>query len=184
VGQARHLGEDIHRAGEVLGPAWAAVDRLDNHQGTPDRQRWKRGAQQQAIGRSVGGRTTKIHLVTDAEGRPRVIQLTPGNTNDHKPARHCLEQMPTARYVIADKGYDSAPLRHWLDQLGCQAVIPPRRNRKVLYHYDASLYRERNIIERTINRFKDWRRIATRFDRYAFIFLAALSIVAILTWWV
>jgi transposase len=113
-----------------------------------------------------------------------VIQLTPGNTNDHKPARHCLEQMPAARYVIADKGYDSAPLRQWLEQLGCQSVIPPRRNRKVLYPYDASLYRERNIIERTINRFKDWRRIATRFDRYAFIFLAALSIAAVVTWWI
>src|SRR5262245_29378817 len=92
--------------------------------------------------------------------------------------------MPPPRYVIADKGYDSAPLRQWLDQLGCQAVIPPRRNRKVLYRYDANLYKERNIIERTINRFKDWRRIATRFDRYAFVFLAALSIAAVVTWWV
>jgi transposase len=184
VGQARHLGENIFDAGEVLGPPREATDRLDNRQDAPQCRRRKRGAQHQAIGRSVGGRTTKIHLVTDAAGRPRVIQLTPGNTNDHKPAQHCLEQMPPARYVIADKGYDSAPLRQWLDQLGCQAVIPPRRNRKVLYPCDPSLYRERNIIERTINRFKDWRRIATRFDRYAFVFLAALSIVAVVTWWI
>jgi transposase len=177
------MGENICDTGKVLGPARAAVDRLDNHPGTPHCRRRKRGAQNQAIGRSVGGRTTKVHLITDGEGRPRVIQLTPGNTNDHKPAQRCLEQMPPARYVIADKGYDSAQLRQWLEQLGCQPVIPPRRNRKVLYRYDPRLYKERNIIERTINRFKDWRRIATRFDRYAFVFLAALSIVAVVTWW-
>jgi transposase len=66
-----------------------------------------------------------------------VIQLTPGNTNDHKPAQHCLELMPPPRFVIADKGYDSAPLRQWLLQRGSEAVIPPRRNRKVLYPYTA-----------------------------------------------
>jgi transposase len=92
--------------------------------------------------------------------------------------------MPAVDYVIADKGYDSAPLRQWLQQRGCQAVIPPRRNRKILYPYDAILYKQRNVIERTINRFKDWRRIATRYDRYAFTFLAALSIAAVVTWWI
>ena len=127
--------------------------------------------------------TTKIHLVTDAEGRPRVIQLTPGNTNDHKPAQHCLELMPPPRFVIADKGYDSAPLRQWLLQRGSEAVIPPRRNRKVLFPYNRTLYRQRNVIERTINRIKDWRRIATRYDRNVVVYLASLFIVATVTWW-
>jgi len=63
------------------------------------------------------------------------------------------------------------------------ASHPPGRNRKILYAYDVSLYRQRNIIEQTINRRKDWRRIATCFDRYAIASLAALSIVAIVTWW-
>ncbi|HEX3215533.1 MAG TPA: IS5 family transposase [Aestuariivirgaceae bacterium] len=142
-----------------------------------------KGGQHQAIGRSVGGRTTKIHLVTDAAGRPRVILLTPGNTNDFKPAQRCLELMPPAQYVIADKGYDSAPLRQWLQQRGSQPVIPPRRNRKLLFAYDEVFYRQRNIIERTINRIKDWRRIATRYDRHASVYLASLFIVATVTWW-
>jgi len=112
-----------------------------------------------------------------------VIQLTPGNTNDHKPAQHCLELMPPPRFVIADKGYDSAPLRQWLLQRGSEAVIPPRRNRKVLYPYNRTLYRQRNVIERTINRIKDWRRIATRYDRNVVVYLALLFIDATVTWW-
>ncbi len=92
--------------------------------------------------------------------------------------------MPPARYVIADKGYDSAPLRLWLLQRGSEAVIPPRRNRKVLYRYDETLYRRRNVIERTVNRFKDWRRIATRYDRNAVVYLASLFLVATVTWWI
>lgn len=91
--------------------------------------------------------------------------------------------MPPAQYVIADKGYDSAPLRQWLQQRGSQPVIPPRRNRKLLFVYDEVFYRQRNIIERTINRIKDWRRIATRYDRHASVYLASLFIVATVTWW-
>ena len=112
-----------------------------------------------------------------------MIQLTAGNTNDHKLAQRCLELISPARYVIADKGYDSAPLRLWLHQRGSEAVIPPRRNRKVLYLYDRTLYRHRNVIERTINRLKDWRRIATRYDRNAAVYLASILLVATVTWW-
>ena len=171
LGAPRHLGGDLRDAGRSSG-CWGSVsDQFNDRQSAPQRGRRKRGAQHHAIGRSVAGRTTKIHLVTDAAGRPRVIRFAPGNTNDHKPARRCLELMPPARYVIADKGYDSAPLRLWLLQRGSEAVIPPRRNRKVLYRYDETLYRRRNVIERTVNRFKDWRRIATRYDRNAVVYL-------------
>src|SRR3954454_5088058 len=183
LGAARHLGKDLCDAGGSRRCCGSAADRFDDRQGAPKRGWRKRGAQLHAIGRSVAGRTTKIHLVTDAEGRPRVIQLTPGNTNDHKPAQHCLELMPPPRFVIADKGYDSAPLRQWLLQRGSEAVIPPRRNRKVLYPYNRTLYRQRNVIERTINRIKDWRRIATRYDRNVVVYLASLFIVATVNWW-
>ena len=71
----------------------------------------------------------------------------------------------------------------WLQQRGSQPVIPPRRNRKLLFAYDEVFYRQRNIIERTINRIKDWRRIATRYDRHASVYLASLFIVATVTWW-
>ena len=73
--------------------------------------------------------------------------------------------MPPAAELVADKGYDSKALRDWLAERGTTAVIPPRKNRKVQYHYDKTVYRQRNIIERMFCRLKDWRRIATRFDR-------------------
>lgn len=111
------------------------------------------------------------------------MAISPGNTSDHKAARQCLAAMPTARQVIADKGYDSASLRQWLEDQGTVPVIPPRSNRKVQYQYDKALYRERNIIERTFNRFKDFRRIATRFDRKLKTYMAALCIVAVVIWW-
>lgn len=111
------------------------------------------------------------------------MAISPGNTSDHKAAKQCLAAMPPAQHLIADKGYDSAELREWLRQRGTEPVIPPRANRKVQYHYDKRLYRERNIIERTFNRFKDFRRIATRFDRKLKTYMAALCIIATIIWW-
>jgi transposase len=78
---------------------------------------------------------------------------------------------------------DSDDLRCWLQTRGTTPVIPPRSNRKVQYEYDKQLYRQRNIIERTFNRFKDFRRIATRFDRNLKTYMAALCIVAAVIWW-
>ena len=73
--------------------------------------------------------------------------------------------MPPSTELVADKGYDSQALREWLDARGTEAVIPPRKTRKTQYNYDKAIYKQRNIIERMFCRFKDWRRIATRFDR-------------------
>ena len=110
--------------------------------------------------------------------------LTPGNTSDHKAARLCLEAMPSSKHMIADKGYDSAALREWLEERGTEPVIPPRVNRKVQYAYDKALYRTRNIIERSFGRLKDYRRIATRFDKDVRNFLAALCIAVTVIWWI
>ena len=100
------------------------------------------------IGRTKGGRNTKLHAVCDAKGRPLVLLLTPGNVHDCKVAQRCIEAMPPAAELVADKGYDSKALRDWLAERGTTAVIPPRKNRKVQYHYDKTVYRQRNIIER------------------------------------
>lgn len=97
--------------------------------------------------------------MTDARGRPCVMAISPGNTSDYMAAHQCLAAIPPAREVIADKGYDSDALRRWLQHRGSTPVIPPRSNRKVQYDYDKRLYRERNVIERTFNRLKDFRRI-------------------------
>ena len=147
-------------------------------------RRRKRGAWLHAIGRSKGGRTTKIHTVTDARGRPLVMVLTPGNTSDHKAARPCLEALPPSKYMIADKGYDSTALREWLEGRGTKPVIPPRVNRKVQYSSDKALHRTRNVIERSFGRLKDYRRIATRFDKAVTVFIAALCIAGTIVGWI
>jgi transposase len=85
--------------------------------------------------------------------------------------------------VLADKGYDSKDLREWLERRGTRAVIPSRSNRRQPYDYDKNLYKQRNIIERMFCRLKDFRRIATRFDRKIKNFLAAICIAASVIWW-
>ncbi len=91
--------------------------------------------------------------------------------------------MPPAKELVADKGYDSKALRDWLQERGTTAVIPPRKNRKVQYDYDKAIYKQRNIIERMFCRLKDWRRIATRFDRNVKNFFAAIALAATVIWW-
>ncbi len=91
--------------------------------------------------------------------------------------------MPPSSELVADKGYDSQALREWLDERGTQAVIPPRKNRKIQYDYDKAIYKQRNLIERMFCRLKDFRRIATRYDKRADIFLSAVCLAAAITWW-
>jgi transposase len=157
--------------------------RLDAHQGTPLGSRSKRGAFGNAIGRSRGGRTTKIHALTDDHGRPIAFQLTPGNAHDLDGARALLAVVPCPSCLIADRAYDARSLRDWLAERGAQAVIPPNPTRKHPHSYDADAYKRRNLIERMFCRLKDFRRIATRYDKLARNFLAGVLIAAAITWW-
>lgn len=91
--------------------------------------------------------------------------------------------MPPPQDVLGDKGYDSKDLRDWLKERGTQAVIPSRSNRKSPYAYDKMIYKKRNIIERMFCRLKDFRRIATRFDRDVQNFLSAICLAATVIWW-
>ena len=84
--------------------------------------------------------------------------------------------------MIADKGYDADAIRDELRNNGVEAVIPPKINRKIAIHYDRRLYRERNLIERMFNRLKNWRRVATRYDKTSLSFLSFIQIVAISLW--
>ncbi len=143
----------------------------------------EKGALAHGIGRTKGGRNTKLHAVCDAKGRPHVLLLTPGNVHDCKVARLCIEALPPSAELVADKGYDSQALREWLDERGTQAVIPPRKNRKIQYEYDKAIYKQRNVIERMFCRLKDWRRLATRFDRNIKNFMGAIALAAAVIWW-
>jgi transposase len=122
-------------------------------------------------------------MIVDAHGRPRVLALSCGNTNDIKPASAMLEAAkPTVR-VLADKAYDSAELRRLLAEKNIKAVIPNRCNRKQPFSFDAHTYKRRNVVERTFCRLKDFRRFATRYDRLAATFLATACLVAIVAFW-
>lgn len=135
------------------------------------------------IGRTKGGRNTKLHAVCDDRGRPFVLLLTPGNTHDCKVAQQCIEALPPSAELVADKGYDSQALREWLSERGTRPVIPPRKNRKIQFDYDKAIYKQRNVIERMFCRLKDWRRIATRFDRKIECFMGAIALAATVIWW-
>ena len=153
------------------------------HQGPSLGRRRKRGACHHAIGASRGGRTTKIHALTDDRGRPIAFALTPGNAHDLAGARALLAIRCPSRKLLADRAYDAASLRNWLSERGTEPVIPPNPTRKHPHAYDRDAYRGRNLIERMFCRLKDFRRIATRYDKRADIFMSAICIAAAVTWW-
>lgn len=109
--------------------------------------------------------------------------LTAGNVSDYVPAKACIEAAPKTAAVIADRGYDSDELRNFIKARGAKPVIPPKKNRKVQYRYDKALYKTRNRIERFFCRLKDFRRVATRYDRQPYIFLAAVFLASIVAFW-
>jgi transposase len=166
-------------------PASAHHDRQFGGQGASlGERRQKRGAQNQAIGRSRGGRTTKIHALVDEEGRPHAFLLTGGHVADVTGAATLLAATAPSEQMIGDKGYDADHLRLFLQARGTTPVIPNKVNRKRLFPFDAELYRLRNVIERTFCRLKDFRAIATRYDKTARNFLAGLCLVAALRYWI
>jgi transposase len=153
------------------------------HQSPPLGSGRKRGTFREAIGRSRGGRTTKIHALTDAEGRPRVLLLSPGNINDIALAPALIAAVGPIRRLIADKAYDANSLRQLLSAQGATAVIPSTMSRRQPIPYNKVTYRQRNLIERMFARLKDFRRVATRYDKLARNFLAGALIAATVIWW-
>ena len=109
--------------------------------------------------------------------------MTPGQTHDLVGIAALLRQIAIPQRLIADRAYDARKLRDWLAERGCQAIIPPNPTRKHPHAYDRVAYRRRNLIERMFCRLKDFRRIATRYDKRADTFLAAVFIAATLVWW-
>jgi putative transposase len=112
-----------------------------------------------------------------------MMLLTEGQMSDHKGAFLLLSALPRAKELLADKGYDSDWFRAALTERGIAPCIPPRKNRNVQYHYDKDLYRQRHKIENVFGRIKDWRRVATRYDRCAHTFMSAISIAATCCYW-
>jgi transposase len=159
-------------------------DRLDARQGAPLGIGRKKGEQKQAVGRSRGGRNTKIHAIADAKGRLLSILLTGGEAHDCPPAPRLIRRTKAAKKLLGDKAYDSAELRQWMKRRGTKAVVPNRSNRKQPFSFDKKAYKQRHRIENAFCRLKDFRRIATRYDRLARNFLASVCLVAAIVWWI
>ena len=125
--------------------------------------------------------TTKIHAVVDALGNPLALSLTGGQAHDITQAETLIAQVePDA--VLADKGYDSDSFIASLERREIEAVIPPKTNRKTKRQCDYALYAERNLIERFFQYIKQFRGIATRYEKTARNFLAGLHLVCALAW--
>ncbi|MFT9016431.1 MAG: IS5 family transposase [Acetobacter sp.] len=158
----------------------------DRQHGGPGAQqgRWrKRGTHKEGFGRSRGGFTSKIHARADGQGRPLGFELTGGEVSDYTEA-DALMALPVAipQGLLADKGYDSDSIREGLFFHGVLPVIPPRSNRTQHIPCDFRRYRDRNRIERMFNRLKQFRRIATRYDKTRKSFLPFLNLAAVKLW--
>lgn len=133
--------------------------------------------------RAKGGRNTKLHALCDGRGRPLVLTLTPGNVHDAKVALSLIDALSPTQELVADGGYDSKALRDRLEARGTKPVIPPRKGRLIQYDYDRAAYKHRNVVERMFCRLKDFRRVATRYDRNATTFTATVTIAALVRYW-
>jgi transposase len=122
--------------------------------------------------------------LTDVIGRPFEFLLTPGNVHDVTAAPELLAQLKGARYVLGDKGYDSDALRALIRQHDARRIIPGKANRKRKIPLDKDRYRSRHLIENAFCRLKDFRRVATRYDKLARNFLSAVALAALLAYWI
>jgi len=136
----------------------------------------------QAIGRSSGGLTTKIHATCDALGNPTAFHLTPGQDHDLAGADVLIENLK-ADALLADKAYDAQErVRDKLKEKRCIPVIPSRSNPKNPHPYDKDTYKARHLIENFFAKLKQYRAIATRYDKTAQNFLGAIYMESILIW--
>ena len=120
----------------------------------------------EAIGKSRAGNTSKIHLAVDAHGLPIEFEITGGQINDCTQAPALIAKLPEAETIVADKGYDSERVRQQVEQQGAKAVIPRKRNSvKGNAYLDRGLYRNRHLVENAFARLKHYRAVASRFDK-------------------
>ncbi|MFE5509614.1 IS5 family transposase [Streptomyces sp. NPDC056529] len=157
-----------------------------------------------ALGRSRGGLTTKIHLACDGRGRPFGFVLTGGNTADCTRFEDVMDTIKVRRagsgrprtrpdHVLGDKGYSSRKIRAYLRKRGIGHTIPERRDQRANRTrrgrdggrpcaFDKQLYKKRNVVERCFNRLKQYRAIATRYDKTRESYQAAITIASLFLW--
>lgn len=139
------------------------------------------GQAAQALGRSKGGFTTKVHVTVDGLGNPLRLRLTAGQRHDITQALALVDGLAFER-LIADRGYAAQDFVEWVLESGIQPVIPPHQRAKESREYDRWLYRERHLVECFINKIKHFRRVFSRFDKLARSYLGFLHFVSSLIW--
>jgi transposase len=180
LGKSRGMADDFQYPGGFCRD-WVADAWFNDCQSPSARCRGKKTHGPQALGRSRGGFTTKIHALCDRLGYPIKFILTGGQEADCTQAIPLLEGF-SAEAILADKGYDSNAIVEFVEKIGAKVVIPPKKNRLVQRDYDKILYKERNRVERLFNKLKHFRRVATRYDKLdvtflAFVYLASTFIL-------
>lgn len=149
--------------------------------------------QREALGRSKGGFSTKIHLRCEGNGLPLTFMITVGERHEAVAFEHLMAQGSVKRVgigrprlrpgrVVADKGYSSGKIRLYLRRRGIRLTIPRKSNERRRGKFDKLIYRQRNWVERCFNRLKQFRRIATRYEKHAQNYLAMLTLASILLW--
>jgi transposase len=139
------------------------------------------GIQEQGLGRSRGGFSSKLHAACDALGNPIRFFVTAGQRSDYIKALDLIDGQ-RMEALIADKGYDAGYMVDAAKSVDAEVVIPPRSQRKAPRDYDKELYKERNLIERMFNKLKHFRRVATRYDKLDIAYLGFVFIAAIYLW--
>ena len=109
--------------------------------------------------------------------------ITAGQVSDYIGARALLSRLPNVKWLLGDRGYDADWFREALQDKGISACIPGRKQRKTPVKYDKRRYKRRNRIEIMFGRLKDWRRVATRYDRCPKVFLSAIALAALVIYW-
>ena len=155
----------------------------------------------EALGRSKGGFSTKVHLCCDGKGRPLSVVFTGGQRHESTQLEAVLDAIRVARlgsgrprkkpgHLIADKGYSYPTCRDLLRKRGIPHTIPERRDQRQrrAKHpgrkpgFEKATYRRRNVVERCVNRLKQWRAIATRYDKRAVNYRAGVIIASLMIW--
>jgi len=126
--------------------------------------------------------TTKLHVRVNGHGLPLQIELSAGQVHDAPMAELLLQNLPKGTSLLADRGYDAGWIRDMIEDQDCTPVIPPKSNRIDDIPFSARQYRKRNLVERCIGKLKQFRHIATRYDRHASAYRAFAKLAAVRLW--
>ncbi len=137
----------------------------------------------EGIGKSVAGNTTKIHMAVDSYGLPIEFYITGGEVHDSKAAPTLIHMLPSADYIIADRGYDSEALREQIRDKNTIPVIPRKKNSRVGNDdIDWCLYKYRHLVENFFGRLKQYRGVATRYDKLKRNYESTLALACSIIW--